>query len=136
VWYLFLCSMFFCMYSFDNSALFSMTPTRFDLEETSVITFIFLPGILFLLGPRSLSRYSLLWERAVFCFRVGSFSGRLQYRLDFDFRKTFFHRPFDDPRAFFTLGDYSTALFWMTPTRFDLKKTSVTTFTFLAVYFC
>jgi len=58
------------------------------------------------------------------------------FSLDFDFRKTFFHRPFDDSRAFFILGDYSTALFWMTPTRFDLKKTSVTTFTFLAVYFC
>ena len=36
----------------------------------------------------------------------------------------------DHPRAFISSGDYSTALFWTTPTRFDLRETSVTTLHF------
>ena len=43
----------------------------------------------------------------------------------------------DHPRAFFSLGDYSTVFFWTTSTRFDLRETFITTFTFsLAVDFC
>jgi len=34
----------------------------------------------------------------------------------------------DHPRAFFSSGDYNTALFRTTPTQFDLWETSVTTF--------
>jgi len=37
----------------------------------------------------------------------------------------------DHPRAFFSAGDYSTTFFSMTPTRVDLRETSITTFTFL-----
>ena len=45
---------------------------------------------------------------------------------------TFKRPPFaDHPRAFLSSGDYSTALFWTTPTRLDLQETWVTTFTFL-----
>jgi len=41
------------------------------------------------------------------------------------------------PRAFFSPGDFSTDIFWTTSTRFDLRETFVTTFTFSpAVYFC
>ena len=39
----------------------------------------------------------------------------------------------DHPRAFFSSGDYSTALFWTNPTRFDLRETSVTIFKFIFV---
>ena len=43
----------------------------------------------------------------------------------------------DHRRAFFSLGDFSTDLFWKTSTRFDLRETFITTFTFsLAVYSC
>ena len=43
----------------------------------------------------------------------------------------------DHPRALFSLGDFSTDLFWMTSTRFDLRETFITTFTFsIAVDFC
>ena len=42
-----------------------------------------------------------------------------------------------NPRAFFSLGHFSTDLFWTTSTRFDFRETCITTFTFsLAVYFC
>ena len=43
----------------------------------------------------------------------------------------------DHRRAFFSQsGDFSTDLFWTTSTRFDLRETFITTFTFsLAVYF-
>ena len=37
----------------------------------------------------------------------------------------------DHPRTFFSSGDYSTALFGTTTTRFDLRETSVTTLYFL-----
>ena len=41
----------------------------------------------------------------------------------------------DHPRAFFSSGDFSTDLFWSTSTRFDLRKTFITTIFSLAVYF-
>jgi len=45
-----------------------------------------------------------------------------------------FRRPSfaDHPCAFFCSGGYNTALFWTTSTRFDLRETSVTTFTFFS----
>ena len=39
----------------------------------------------------------------------------------------------DHPRAFFSSGDYSTALCRTTPTQFDLRKTSVITYKFFFV---
>jgi len=59
------------------------------------------------------------------------------FLLDFDLRETFKVSFADHPRAFFSSGDYSTALFRTTPTRFDLRETSVTTFRFFFVgLFC
>jgi len=55
------------------------------------------------------------------------------FLLDFDLRETFKASFADHPRAFFSSGDYSTALFRTTPTRFDLRETSVTTFKFFFV---
>jgi len=49
------------------------------------------------------------------------------FLLDFDLRETFFRRP-SSPS-----GDYSTGLFRTTPTQFDLRETSVTTFKFFFV---
>jgi len=43
------------------------------------------------------------------------------FLLDFNLRETFFRRP--SSRDLF-LGDYSTALFWTTPTRLDIRETS------------
>jgi len=45
-----------------------------------------------------------------------------------------FRRPSiaEHPRASFSSSDHSTALFWTTSTRFDLRETSVTTFTFFS----
>jgi len=41
----------------------------------------------------------------------------------------------DHPRAFFSSGDYSTVLLGMTSTRFDLRETFITTFTFSVLVF-
>jgi len=56
------------------------------------------------------------------------------FRSPFPFLLDFERPSFaDHPRAFFSSGDYSTALFRTTPTQFDLRATSVTTYKFFFV---
>ena len=55
-----------------STDLFWTTSTRFDLRETFITTFTFSLVVYSCEVPTVLSRYSLLWERIVFFFRVVS----------------------------------------------------------------
>jgi len=59
------------------------------------------------------------------------------FLLEFDLRETFFRRPHSRVLFFGRLQPGGTVLLWTTSTRFDLRETFITIFTFfLSVYFC
>jgi len=53
-----------------STDLFWTTSTRFDFRETFITTFTFSLVVYFCQVHTVLSKYSLLWERVVFCFHV------------------------------------------------------------------